>query len=74
MNSVGRLLALAAVTGVGAVPVGAAAPAHVTWISMCGGAPQPVPLRKDERDRDCPGACHAACARTLRYEEDDDGD
>jgi hypothetical protein len=67
-------LALAALLAMAAAPVRAAASDGVVQIAMCGGGSQPVPFHRKERDRDCPGACHAACARTMRGETDEEAD
>lgn len=71
------LLACAAVLAMAVAPVRAAAPAQVMWIAMCNGGAVPLPLPESgqgpgkQRERDCPGACHINCSRSLRGEGDE---
>ncbi len=69
---VATILAMAAMMSAGAP--GAFASASEPLIGrMCA---HPADLPAPKRDgRDCPGACHAACARNARGEcDEDDGD
>jgi hypothetical protein len=69
-----QLCALAAALALAVLPVRAAIAGDVVWVPRCGGGMQPIPVKGDRRGSDCPGACHAACARTLRGDDADEGD
>lgn len=69
------MLAACALATLGAMPIRAAQPGAVMWVAMCGGGMQPIPLGdKQSPGRDCPGACHATCARTIRGDDGGDGE
>ncbi len=65
-------LALAAALAMGTAPVRAAVPDGILRVAMCGGGSRPVPFHR--RERECPGACHASCARTSRGEQEEEAD
>lgn len=74
MIDIGSALALAASLTMGAAPLRTAAADGVMQVAMCGGGSQSVPIHRKDRASDCPGACHAACARTARAENDEESD
>lgn len=71
---VAHLCAVAAALALAVLPMRAAIAGDVVWVPMCGGGMQPIPVKGDRRSSDCPGACHAACSRTVRSDDADEGD
>lgn len=74
MIDAGSVLAFAASVAMGAAPLRTAVSDGVMQVAMCGGSSQSLPTQRRDGNSDCPGACHAACARNVRAENDEDTD